>query len=52
MKKLLKCFKLTLYRLFVNPCHRCIREGNCELFRMQGFCGDWGECWYEEKDGE
>ena len=45
MKKLLKWLKLTIYRLFVDPCHRCVREGNCELF-------DYGICWYEEKDGE
>lgn len=32
-----------LYRFFINPCHGCKREGNCELYNLcHGFCGDHG----------
>lgn len=50
MKKIFKFIELFLYRFFVNPCHLCVREDNCELYNKKGFCGDWGICFYEKKE--
>lgn len=49
MKKICKFIKLTLMRLFVNPCYHCVREYECEISYQRGFCGDWGLCFYEER---
>ena len=49
MSKIWKSIKLTLFRLFIDPCHKCVREGDCEMFRKGGYCGDWGLDYYEER---
>lgn len=49
MKKLLNFIKLTLCRLFISPCYRCVREGNCAIYNKHGYCGDYGYCCYEER---
>ena len=49
MSKMWKFIKLTLFRLFIDPCHKCVREGDCELFRKKGYCGDWTLDYYEER---
>ena len=49
MKKILDIIKLTLIRIFINPCHECVREHDCPLFRDRGYCGDWGMSWYERR---
>lgn len=48
MKKFIKYLKITLYRIFIDPCYGCVRKGNCELYNKRGFCGDWGICWWEK----
>ncbi len=48
MKRIIDFIKLTLLRLFIHPCYRCVREGKCALYDRRGFCGDWGLCYYEE----
>lgn len=50
MKKILHFIKLALCRLFIHPCYRCVYENKCELYDHGGFCGDYGICFYEEKE--
>lgn len=39
-----------VYRLLINPCYGCVREGDCELYTMShGFCGDRGLNYYEKR---
>ncbi len=48
MREIWHFIKLTLRRLFVDPCYKCVREGDCSLYRKGGYCGDWTLCCYEE----
>lgn len=52
MRKIWSFIKLTLHRLFIDPCYKCVREGECALFDKHGYCGDWTLDFYEERGDE